>query len=317
MASKVLIATRSFGSASPRPMQMLKDAGVEIVWVNANSPSVQDEILELVPETSAIIVGLVPITEKIIEKASKLKIVSMYGVGVNHIDLEAARKKGVIVTNCPGSNDQAVADLTMGLMATIARNIPQIDRDIRDGYWKKYMGGELWQKKLGLIGLGNIAKGVVHRAKGFDMQISAYDPYTSAEVADAHGVQLQSFEDVISQSDFISLHAPLTEETKCMFGSEQFKRMKPTSYLINTARGGLVDEQALFAALSNGEIAGAGLDVFVEEPLKDSRLVELKNVVLTAHTGTHTKESIERMGIMAVDNVLRVLRGEIPTNRIV
>lgn len=317
MAPKVLIATRSFGSTSPRPMQMLKDAGVEIVWVNANSPSVQDEILELVPEASAIIVGLVPITEKIIEKSSKLKIVSMYGVGFNHIDLEAARKKGVIVTNCPGSNDQAVADLTMGLMVTVARNIPQIDRDIRDGYWKKYLGGELWQKRLGLIGLGNIAKGVVHRAKGFDMQISAYDPYASAEVADALGVQLLSFEEVISKSDFVSLHAPLTEETKCIFSSEQFKRMKPTSYLINTARGGLVDEYALYAALRDGEIAGAGLDVFMEEPLKDSKLVKLRNVVLTAHTGTHTNESIERMGIMAVENVLRVLRDEMPTNRIV
>lgn len=316
MAPKVLIATRSFGSASPRPMQMLMDAGVEIIWVDANSPSVQDDILRLVPEASAIIVGLVPITEKIFENSSKLKIVSMYGVGVNHIDLEAARKKGVIVTNCPGSNDHAVADLTMGLMVTVARNIPQIDRDIRDGYWKKYLGGELWQKRLGLIGLGNIAKGVVHRAKGFDMQISAYDPYVSVEVASALGVQLQSFEEVISQSDFLSLHAPLTEETKCMFSNEQFKRMMPTSYLINTARGGLIDEQALYVALSNGDIAGAGLDVFVEEPLKDSRLVELKNVVLTAHTGTHTKESIERMGIMAVENVLRVLRDEMPANRI-
>lgn len=317
MAPKVLIATRSFSSTSPKPMQMLKDAGVDVVWVDANSPSVHNEILELVPETSAIIVGLVPITETMIEKSTKLKIISMYGVGVNHIALEAARKKGVIVTNCPGSNDQAVADLTMGLMVTVARNIPQIDRDIRDGHWKKYLGGELWQKKLGLIGLGNIAKGVVHRAKGFDMQVSAYDPYTSLEVAEAQGVQLQSFDEVICQSDFVSLHAPLTEETKGMFSSDQFKKMKLTSYLINTARGGLVDEQALYDALKDGEIAGAGLDVFVEEPLKDSRLVELKNVVLTAHTGTHTKESIERMGTMAVENVLRVLRGETPINRIV
>jgi D-3-phosphoglycerate dehydrogenase len=128
---------------------------------------------------------------------------------------------------------------------------------------------------------------------------------------------LISFEELITESDFVSLHAPLTEETKDMFGGEQFKSMKPSSYLINTARGGLVDEQALYVALSNGEIAGAGLDVFVEEPLKNSKLVELKNVVLTAHTGTHTKESIERMGVMAVENVLRVLRNEMPANRIV
>lgn len=317
MAPKVLIATRSFGSTSSTPMQMLMDAGVEIVQVDANSPDVQDEIFALIPEISAIVVGLVPITKKIIENTTKLKIISMYGVGVNHIDLYTAQKNGVIVTNCPGSNDQAVADLTMGLMLSVARNIPQIDRDIRDGHWKRYLGGELWQKKLGLIGLGNIAKGVVHRAKGFNMQISAYDPYASTEVADEFGVKLQSFDDVISQSDFISLHAPLTEETRYMFGNEQFKKMKRTAYLINTARGGLIDEQALFVALHDGEIAGAGLDVFVEEPLKDSRLVELKNVILTAHTGTHTQESIERMGIMAVENVLRVLRNEKPINRIV
>jgi D-3-phosphoglycerate dehydrogenase len=298
-------------------MQMLADAGVETTWVDANSPSVHDEMLALVPETSAIIVGLVPITEKIIAKSSKLRIISMYGVGVNHIDLEAARKKGVVVTNCPGSNDQAVADLAMGLMLAVARSIPQIDRDIRAGYWNKYLGGELWQKKLGLIGFGNIAKGVAHRAKGFAMEISAYDPYASVEVAEAHGVALLPFEEVIACSDFVSLHAPLTDETRCMFGSEQFRQMKPTAYLINTARGGLVDEQALYVALRSGEIAGAGLDVFVEEPLEDSRLVELDNVVLTAHTGTHTKEAIERMGMMAVENVLRVLRGETPINRIV
>ncbi|MBK8046463.1 MAG: phosphoglycerate dehydrogenase [Anaerolineales bacterium] len=268
-------------------------------------------------ETDAIIVGLVPITEKIIENASRLRVISMYGVGVNHIDLDAARKKGVVVTNCPGSNDQAVADLAMGLMLAVARSIPQIDRDIRAGYWKKYLGGELWQKKLGLIGFGNIAKGVAHRAKGFAMEISAYDPYAAVEVAEAHGVSLHSFDEVIANSDFVSLHAPLTDETKWMFSIEQFKMMKPTAYLINTARGGLVDEQALYAALSCGEIAGAGLDVFVEEPLEDSRLAELGNVVLTAHTGTHTKEAIERMGIMAVENVLRVLRGETPHNRIV
>lgn len=317
MAPKILIATRSFGSSSPKPLQMLQDAGAEVVWADANSPTVHDEILELVSETSAIIVGLVPITEKIIERSSHLKVISMYGVGVNHIDLDAARRKGVIVTNCPGSNDQAVADLTMGLMLAVARNIPRIDWDIRKGSWGKYLGAELWQKRLGLIGFGNIAKGVAHRARGFDMQISAYDPYASAEIAEAHGVSLTSFEELITESDFVSLHAPLNKETMCMFGSEQFRQMKSTSYLINTARGGLVDEQALFAALSDGEIAGAGLDVFVEEPLTDSRLVQLDSVVLTAHTGTHTRESIERMGIMAVDNVLSVLRGEIPANRIV
>lgn len=317
MAPRVIIASRSFGSASPRPLQLLEAAGVETAWVDANSPSAQDEILELVPQTSAIIVGLVPITEKIIEHAPQLRVISMYGVGVNHIDLEAARRKGVVVTNCPGSNDQAVADLAMGLMLTVARRIPQFDRDIRAGHWNKYLGGELWQKKLGLIGFGNIAKGVAHRAKGFAMEISAYDPYAAAEVAAAHGVALHSFEALIAESDFVSLHAPLTDETRCMFGSEQFKKMKPSAYLINTARGGLVDEQALYTALRSGEIAGAGLDVFVEEPLRDSRLVELDNVVLTAHTGTHTKEAIERMGMMAVENVLRVLRGETPINRVV
>lgn len=297
-------------------MQMLIDAGVEVVAVDANSPSVHEEILEVIPDVSAIIVGLVPITAQILERSTKLKIVSMYGVGVNHIDLDAARRKGIIVTNCPGANAEAVADLAMGLMIAVARSIPQIDGEIRAGHWNKYLGGELWQKQLGLIGLGTIAQGVVRRARGFDMQVCAHDPYASPQVAAGLGVALKPLDEVIAQADFLSLHAPLTDETRCMIGSEQLKRMKPTAYLINTARGGLVDEDALCDALTAGEIAGAALDVFVEEPLKQSRLLDLKNVVLTAHTGTHTLDSIERTGVMAVENVLRVLRDEVPVNRV-
>lgn len=297
-------------------MQMLTDAGVEVISVDANSPAVHEEILTRIADASAIIVGLVPITEQILAAAPNLKIVSMYGVGVNHIDLEAARGRGVIVTNCPGANAEAVADLTMGLMIAVARSIPQLDREIRGGLWNKYPGGELWQKQLGLIGLGTIAQGVLRRARGFAMQVSAYDPYASADVAAALGVELKPFEEVIANADFLSLHAPLTDETRCMIGGEQLRCMKPSAYLINTARGGLVDEDALCDALAGGQIAGAALDVFVEEPLKQSRLLELKNVVLTAHAGTHTRESIERTGVMAVENVLRVLRGEAPVNRI-
>ena len=317
MNKKVLIVTRSFGKTSNLPFQKLADAGCEAIRIDPESASIDQELFAILTEIDAIIVGLVPIHADMIKHSPKLKIISMHGVGVNHIDLNAAQDAGIIVANCPGSNDQAVADLTLGLMLTVARNIHCIDRDIRGGKWGRYLGGELWQKKLGLIGLGNIAQGVAQRAKGFKMQISAYDPYIDQEDVEKCGVTLRSLEEILADSDFVSLHLPLTDETRSMISSPQLDLMKTSSYLINTARGGIVDEDALYKALHNGQIAGAGLDVFEEEPLNNSKLIELDNVVLTAHTGTHTRESIDRMSLMAVDNVLRVFEYEEPINRIV
>lgn len=316
MSATVLIATRSFGSTSSKPWQVLAEAGCETVRADMSQKMTEDRLIELLDGVEAAIVGVVPMTAHVLENAPRLRVVSAHGVGVDHIDLEAATRLGVIIANCPGANDQAVADLTIGLMVSIARQIPQVDRDVRGGKWGRYEGSELWKKTLGLIGLGRIGRGVAKRASGFDMQVLAYDPYVDEKQAEAIGVRMTSLEEVIASADFVSLHAALTEETRNMIGKRELEQMKLSAFLINTARGGLVDEEALYTALVEGKLAGAALDAFTSEPPVDSPLLELRNVVITPHIGAHTKEAIERVGVLAAQNVVQALHTGEPVYRV-
>jgi D-3-phosphoglycerate dehydrogenase len=316
MAHRVLVATRSFGSTSPKPWDVLAEAGCEVVKADMNLEMTEARLIELLHDVDGAIIGVVPMTARVLESAPRLKVISMHGVGVDHVDLTAAARLGIVVANCPGTNDQAVADLAIGLMIAIARKIPQVDRHLRQGGWGRHSGSELWNKTLGLIGLGRIGRGVAKRALGFDMQVLVYDPYVHPEQVDLPGVRLTSFEEVLKSADFLSLHAVLNDETRNMLGIEQFRMMKSTAYLVNTARGGLIDEQALYQALITGLIAGAALDVFVEEPPIGSPLLELENVVLTPHIGAHTQEAIERMGVIAARNVVQTLQGGQPVYRV-
>lgn len=277
----------------------------------------EDRLIELLKDVDGAIVGVVPVTARVLEQSPKLKVVSMHGVGVDHIDTEAALKYGIIVANCPGANDQAVADLTIGLMIAIARKIPFADQEIRNQIWARHSGCELWRKTLGIIGLGRIGRNVTKRALGFDMNVMAYDPYVSRNQADDLGIILTSFDEVIATADFLSLHTELNDETRNMIGAMQFEAMKPTAYLINTGRGELVDEYALYHALTTGQIAGAALDAFVHEPPWGSPLLELDNLILTPHIGAHTQEAIERVGILAAQNVVQALQTGEPVYRVV
>lgn len=315
MAHRVLVATRSFGSTSPKPWDVLAEAGCEVVKADMSLEMTEARLIELLHDVDGAIIGVVPMTARVLESAPRLKVISMHGVGVDHVDLTAAARLGIVVANCPGTNDQAVADLAIGLMIAIARKIPQVDRHLRQGGWGRHAGSELWNKTLGLIGLGRIGRGVAKRALGFDMQVLVYDPYVRPEQVDLPGVRLTSFEEVLKSVDFLSLHAVLNDETRNMLSIEQFRMMKSTAYLVNTARGGLIDEQALYQALTTGLIAGAALDVFVEEPPIGSPLLELGNVVLTPHIGAHTQEAIERMGVIAARNVVQTLQGGQPIYR--
>jgi len=317
MSYKILVATRSFGSTSYRPLDILEATGCELVRADMSIPMTEDRLVELLDGVQGAIIGVVPMTERVIKNSPSLKVVSMHGVGVDHIDLQAAANAGVVIANCLGSNDQAVADLAFGLMISVAREIPKIDRSIRQGDWGRHKGSELWNKTLGLIGLGYIGRGVAKRALGFDMKVLVYDPYITQEESEAVGATLVPFETVIAESDFLSLHAPMNDETNRMIGSQQLEAMKESAYLINTARGSLVDEAALFKALTDGQIAGAALDVYTNEPPKDGPLLGLDNIVLTAHIGSHTVEAIERMGVMAAENVLMTLSGGEPHFRVV
>jgi len=316
VSAKILIATRSFGSTSPKPFEVITEAGFEYLRADMSQEMDENRLIRSLQGVSGAIVGVVPMTARVMENAPDLKVVSMHGVGVDHIDLEAAARLGILIANCPGANDQPVADLTVGLMIAAARNIPIVDRELRQGGWGRYQGSELWDKTLGLVGFGRIGRGVAKRALGFDMQVLVYDPYVDPKQADMNGVKLTNLDDVIAISDFISLHCPLTPETHHIIGKTQFERMKANAYLINTARGGLVDEGALYTALREKRIAGAALDVFADEPPTDSPLLTLDCVVVTPHIGAHTRESIERMGVMAAQNVVRTLQGAQPHNRV-
>lgn len=315
MSYKILVATRSFGSTSSKPWDVLNQAGCEIVKADMSQKMTEERLIELLQGVDGAIIGVVPMTAHVLENAPALKVVSMHGVGVDHIYLTAAARRGVVIANCPGTNDQSVADLTIGLMISIARNIPSLDGKVRRAGWGANVGNELWKKTIGLVGLGRIGRGVAKRALGFDMQVLAYDPYVKSGDVE-QGISLVSFEEVLKEADYVSLHAALSEETRHMIGAAQLKIMKPTAYLINTARGALVDEAALYNALAQKQIAGAALDVFNEEPPKDSPLLQLENLVITPHIGAHTRESIERMGVMAAENVLRTLQGGQPYHRV-
>lgn len=316
MAPRVLVATRSFGSTSSKPWDVLSEAGLEIVKANMNIEMTEDRLIELLKDVDGAIIGVVPMTKRVLESSPKLKVVSMHGVGVDHVDLPAAARLGIVIANCPGTNDQAVADLAIGLMIAIARKIPQVDRHLRQGGWGRHSGSELWCKTLGLIGMGRIGRGVAKRALGFDMKVLVYDPYVRQEQIDLPGVRLTSFEEVLTEADFLSLHAVCNEETRNMMNIDQFRKMKSSAFIVNTARGGLIDEMALHQALTSGMIAGAALDVFVEEPPVGNPLLSLENVILTPHIGAHTKEAIERMGVIAAKNVVQTLQGGQPVYRV-
>lgn len=315
MNFKILVATRSFGSTSSKPWDVLNQAGCELVKADMSQKMTEERLIELLQGVDGAIIGVVPMTAHVLENARALKVVSMHGVGVDHIDLTAAARRGVVIANCLGTNDQSVADLTIGLMISIARNIPSVDGKLRHGGWGAHAGNELWKRTIGLVGLGRIGRGVAKRALGFDMKVLAYDPYVKSGDVE-QGISLVSFDEVLKEADYISLHAALSEETRHMIGAIQLQTMKPTAYLINTARGALVDEDALYKALAQKQIAGAALDVFNEEPPKDSPLLQLENLVITPHIGAHTRESIERMGIMAAENVLQTLQGGEPHYRV-
>lgn len=316
MTHKVLIATRSFGSTSPKPSEMLRKAGCDLVRADMSLEMTEERLIDLLKGMTAAIVGVVPMTAYVLGHAPDLKVVSAHGVGVDHIDLDAAARLGITIANCPGANAASVSDLTIGLMIAVARNIPGVELKLRQGDWGGHHGNELFQKILGIIGLGHIGLGVAKRAMGFDMTVLVHDPYVHSVPKELPKIQLVSFENIIRWADFVSLHVPLNDDTRNVIGPAELAAMKSGAYLINTARGGLVDEKALFNALTTGEIAGAAFDCFVNEPPTNSSLLGLDNMVLTPHIGAHTEEAIERVGIMAAQNVIDSLKGAEPLYRV-
>ena len=283
----------------------------EIVYNPQSRPLEAEEILALLDGVDGYIAGLDYITADVIRRApASLKVISRYGAGVDRVDLEAAKEKGIAVTNTPGTNAIAVCELAFGLMLSLARSIPRLDSAVKKSEWPRNDGTELAGKTLGIVGFGAIGKNLATRARAFGMRVVAFDPYFDQAFASQHGVEQKTLDETIELADFLSLHVPLTKETKYMIGEQAIARMKKGAFIINTARGGLVDETAAANALKSGQLGGIGLDAYEVEPVTDSPLLGLDHVVMTPHTGAHTNEAIAGMGIMAAQNMIDVLSGK-------
>jgi D-3-phosphoglycerate dehydrogenase len=312
----VLVASRSFGKNCPEVLDEMQAAGCVFMPNDLDRAPTEAELIARIAEADVLISGTEPVTARVLAAAPRLKVISKHGVGYENIDLEAARDRNIPVAIAGGAIADSVADMALALLLALARQIPQGDASVRAGAWKRFVGPELAGKTLGIVGLGQIGKGVCRRAKGFGLQVVAYDTYQDQAFAASWGVSYLPLDELLAQSDFISLHAPVTAETRHLMGAEQLARMKPTAYLINTARGELVDELALYEALKQGHLAGAASDVFIQEPPGEHPLLTLANFIATPHSAGQTPEGLRRMGEITAENALRVLRGEAPLYRV-
>lgn len=271
-------------------------------------------LLEALAAADAILIrSATNVDREAIAAAPGLKVVARAGVGLDNVDIKAATEAGVMVVNAPTSNIISAAELTVGHILSLSRHIPAAHASLAAGTWKrsKYTGVELFEKTVGIIGLGRIGALITERLQAFGMNVVAYDPYVTSARAQQLGVTLLSLDELLREADFVTIHMPKTPETTGMIGTDQLALMKPSAFVINVARGGLVDEDALYAALKSRRIAGAGLDVFVHEPPSESPLLELDNVVLTPHLGASTDEAQEKAGVSVARSVRLALDGEL------
>ncbi|MDI6870100.1 MAG: phosphoglycerate dehydrogenase [Bacillota bacterium] len=314
MTVKVVSATQSFGRTRPEVFQMLREAGVELVQPSWKGNPTEADLVEAVKEASGLIVSTQKVTERVIAAAPDLRIIMKYGAGLDNVDVEAAQEHGVQVANTGAANADAVADFTIGLLLSVSRWIPRADAVLKSGGWERLLGHELWGKTVGIVGLGAIGRRVALRLAGFNVTILAFDVAQDPEFAARHGVRYTSLDDLLSASDFVTVHAPALPETKGLFNYNRFARMKRSAYFVNVARGALVDEEGLCQALKEGLIAGAALDVFAQEPPVNSPLLSLDKavldkLVLTPHMGAYSREAFARMDLAAAEGVLAALRG--------
>jgi D-3-phosphoglycerate dehydrogenase / 2-oxoglutarate reductase len=312
MAYTVLVTPRSFGEGSKKPLEILEGAGCSVIRNTLGRLMSEQELLGAVGACDAIIVGLEGITAAVIAAAPRLKVISKHGVGVDNIDLRAAAGSGIVVTNTPGVNSQAVADLAIGLALSVARQIPRNARIAAEGGKKGTIGRELHGKTIGIVGFGRIGVAVAERARGFGMEILYTDEVRNTVMESALGAVFAPLESLVERADFVSLHLPLLPRTEKLFGSRLLGRMKPQAILVNTSRAEIIDEEALAARLASGALAGAGLDVYRE----GSPLLAMENVICVPHVGAYTHESVETMGIVSSENVVRVLQGQEPLHRV-
>lgn len=312
-ACRVLVTPTSYGKNDPQLRRELEAVVGEVVYNPFERPLTSPEVRNLLPGCDGYIAGLDQIDRAALQAADQLKVIARYGVGVDRVDLAAAADKSIVVTNTPLANAISVAELTIGLMLALARSIPALVTETRAGGWPRTAGVTLEGKTVGLIGLGAIGKQVARRLRAFECALIAHDPAPDAEFAAANSVELATLDQVISRADFLSLHCPLLPTTHGMVNASFLARTKPGAFLVNTARGELIDQTALLDALQSGHLRGAALDAFAQEPpAKDDPLLALPQVIVTPHCGAHTDGATNAMGWGALRDCLAVLRGEKP-----
>ena len=304
MSEKILVTPRSYGKEEPALFEQLSGAGYEIVRNDTGGILTKEQMSERTAPCAGVIVGVDPLDADVISAAPRLRAIAKYGVGVDNIDLAAAEARGIKVSRTVGANAAAVADYALALMLALSRKLLPIDRRCRAGDWSKITTSDVTGATLGLLGLGAIGRKVARRAQGFDMRVLAYDVVWDQPYAEANGIEFAEPERILREADFISLHLPLLPSTENFIGGKELSLMKRSAILINTARGGLVDEAALLKALRDGAIRGAGLDAFREEPPAPEWFA-LDNVVLGAHCAASTRGASLTMGRMATENLIR------------
>nr|WP_267135198.1 phosphoglycerate dehydrogenase [Halomonas dongshanensis] len=289
---------------------MLEAAGATIESLPADIS--EADFIARAADADGAIVAFNPMTEAVFSALPNLKVVTKHGVGVDNIDLAAAERHGVRVTNVPAANRHAVADFTFALLLSLARDLPRVDAATRAGEWPRCFGRDVHSMTLGIVGIGSIGQAVAKRASGFEMRVMAYDPFAKPEAVAALGVELVDLDTLCREADFVTLHVGLSEQTHHLINAERLAMMKPTAMLINAARGGIVDESALFDALNAKRLAGAAIDAFEQEPLTESPLYALDNVIVSAHIAGYTENALTTLSTTCVEDVLAVLRGDAP-----
>jgi D-3-phosphoglycerate dehydrogenase len=317
-ATKVVIADYDFGDVDVE-RAIIEKAGLELIAAQCKT---EDEVIEVAHDAAAVVAQYATISARVIGELAACRVIARYGTGVDIVDVDAATRHDILVTNVPNDwCENEVADHALALLLAVARKINVYDRATRSGTWQWQSGAPIHRLRgsvLGLLSFGAIARAIAARAAGFGMRITAHDPYMEAEEITAAGATAVSFDELVTESDCLVIQAPLTPETHHLFDEFQLRRMKPTAILINTARGPIVDDRALYQALSEGWIAGAGLDDIEEEPAKvrewrpDNPLFGLDNVVITPHAAYYSEEAIDTVRRFAAEEVVRVLTGQPP-----
>lgn len=295
------------GQCGSEPFDLLRKNGYEIINNPYGRKLTEDEVIEIAKDCVGIVAGVEPLTARVMDALPQLKCISRVGVGMDSVDLDYAKQKGITVCNTPEGPTRGVAELTLAMTLSLLRKIPQADAAMHQHQWKKQIGNLFLDKTVGVIGLGRIGRLVSELFRGLKNPVIGYDPYANREWAEQNGVEIKSFKEVLGEADIVTLHIPGNKDKSPVLTAEELSWMKDGAFLINIARGGVVDEDALYAALKSGKLAGAAVDVYTKEPY-DGPLCDLDNIILTPHLGSYAKEGKLKMEVDACRNLIEALK---------